>query len=227
MLALGSVAAFVALVTSLYASKKAANKGAPVKHVAVPKAGTNPLLAISGDQTTIIFPYPDDAGLSALVICNHAGLDYWFDGANGAKGVHVPPVMMGEKCTTVPLSEACKDATCFHRGTLKPCSESQTCTTRQVTAGVNVIAGGSGSATCVVKCPHSNLMCQASTVVFISPAECQDVQVCVYVCVFISPATCQSAGVKALRNKIGSKPLFLLHLLPVACDFSKTSRFSP
>jgi len=63
------------------------------------------------------------------------------------------------------------------QGKVKPCSSTQSCTERDVTAGVNVIAGGSGSATCIVKCPHSNLMCQASTVVFISPSECQDVQV--------------------------------------------------
>eukprot|EP00802_Teleaulax_amphioxeia_P011086 Tamp_11116.p1 GENE.Tamp_11116~~Tamp_11116.p1 ORF type:complete len:309 (+),score=29.16 Tamp_11116:747-1673(+) len=105
------------------------------------------------------------------------GRDYWFEGADGGKGVHVPPVMMGEKCTTVPLSEACKDATCFHRGKVKPCSSAESCTARDVTAGVNVIAGGAGSATCIVKCPQSNLMCQASTVVFISPSDCQDVQV--------------------------------------------------
>jgi hypothetical protein len=44
-----------------------------------------------------------------------AGIDYYFEGADGGKSVHVPPVMMGEQCTTVPLSDACKDATCFHR----------------------------------------------------------------------------------------------------------------
>lgn len=61
-----------------------------------------------------------------------AGKDYWFEGSDGGKGVHVPPVMMGEKCTTVPLSHACKDPTCFHRGNVKPCSDAQTCTARQV-----------------------------------------------------------------------------------------------
>lgn len=126
-----------------------------------------------------MFHYPYDAGLSAVVICNHAGKDFWFEGQAGGKDVHVPAVMMGEKCTVVPLSEACKDATCFHRGDVKPCSGTQTCgaQTRQVTAGVNVVSGGEGSATCVVHCPLSNLMCQASTVVFISPSNCQDVQV--------------------------------------------------
>jgi hypothetical protein len=31
--------------------------------------------ALLGDVTTIVFPYPQDAALSALVICNHAGLN--------------------------------------------------------------------------------------------------------------------------------------------------------
>jgi hypothetical protein len=49
-----------------------------------------------------------------------AGIDYYFEGADGGKFVHVPPVMMGELCTTVPLSDACKDATCFHRVLFPP-----------------------------------------------------------------------------------------------------------
>ena len=36
---------------------------------------TNKPAALLGDVTTIVFPYPQDAGLSALVICNHAGLN--------------------------------------------------------------------------------------------------------------------------------------------------------
>jgi hypothetical protein len=55
--------------TTAPAAKQAATK---------PSAGSHPAeankLAILGDQTQIVFPYPDDAGLSALVICNHAGL---------------------------------------------------------------------------------------------------------------------------------------------------------
>jgi len=54
----------------------AAKKTAAVKHVAAAVAhppGTNKLALLS-DQPTIVFPYPHDAGLTALVICNHAGL---------------------------------------------------------------------------------------------------------------------------------------------------------
>ena len=51
-----------------------AKKGATVKHVTVaPAPGTNKL-SILGDQTTIVFPYPDDAGLSALGV--YAGSIY-------------------------------------------------------------------------------------------------------------------------------------------------------
>ena len=77
------------------------------------------------------------------------------------------------------------------QGKVKPCSSAESCTARDVTAGVNVIAGGAGSATCIVKCPQSNLMCQASTVVFISPSDCQDVQVsCLRPPRHVRPAVC-------------------------------------
>ena len=177
VLACGSAAAFLALMMFLYTGKDDKKQGASRPHGSARTGTFAGKLAIMSEQTQIVFPYPYDAGLSAVVLCNYAGKDYWFEGAADQSVVQVPPVMMGEHCSMVALSQACKDKTCFHRGSVKPCTGTQTCSSHQVTAGINVVSGGSGSATCTVNCPLSDVMCKASTVVIISPANCQNVQV--------------------------------------------------
>jgi len=161
---------FLGIISTLWSNSTASPKKPSISH------GTNQL-ATFGDETQIIFPYPSQTSLTSIVICNYAGEDYWYQGKETGKEIHIPSVKMGDTCKSIPLSEACKDSSCWQRGNVKPCSAAESCTERQITAGVNVISGGGGSSTCIIRCPNSKLMCQAATAVFISPADCEDVKV--------------------------------------------------
>jgi len=132
------------------------------------------MLSSSLFSPSIAFPYPADASLSAILICNHAGKPYYFVGEMGGEAHVIEPVMMGGQCTAIPITAACKDASCFRRGTLRPCADGH-CAMREVTAGVNIISQGTGSGICTVDCPLTTLMCRAATVAFISPVNCQSV----------------------------------------------------
>mmetsp|Transcript_44365 Transcript_44365/g.111071 ORF Transcript_44365/g.111071 Transcript_44365/m.111071 type:complete len:116 (+) Transcript_44365:177-524(+) len=74
-----------------------ANEGAALK----PGAAKGPAMP------TVLLPYPPQAKLTNLVVCNLSGRDWWYTGERKGAPTHkIPPVTYGMPCTEIALSEA-------------------------------------------------------------------------------------------------------------------------
>ncbi|KAJ1476226.1 hypothetical protein T484DRAFT_1825600 [Baffinella frigidus] len=150
MIAGGALVACGLALLVMWSSGTSSKKGTAAARAPHPPSGAE--LALSQALPNIEFPYPVQVSLTSLVICNYDAKDWWFFPEKGVTGGphRLVPVVIGKGCVSLPLAEACTDKACWRRGHLSPC-KTGVCTSRQVTAGVNIVSDGSvGGASCKV-----------------------------------------------------------------------------